>query len=181
MGTLSVKTYFTFVLGLLIFCSNHGLASALPVFPDAKILSQSDSESSYYRLALGPQKKISNVWRAETLQSHLGQLQRLTLEMPAGFSLEDGVSYYQQALELSSLELLYTCSGRGCGSSNSWANNHFLVKQLYGLDQTQQYRAYKSLAGEYLVLYAVQRGNKRNYIQLERLLPKVNVARASAG
>ena len=171
MGTVLVKTYLTFVLGILIFCANYSSASELPVFPGAKVLIQTESEPSYYRLGLGPQKKISNVWRAEILQTHLGQLQRLTLEMPAGFSLEDGVSYYQQALELSSLELLYTCSGRGCGSSNSWANNHFLVKQLYGLDQTQQYRAYKSLAGEYLVLYAVQRGNKRNYIQLERLLP----------
>ncbi len=181
MGTVLVKTYFTFVLGFLIFCATHVSASELPIFPGAKVLSQSESDSSYYRLALGPQKKIRNVWRAETLQAHLGQLQRLTLEMPAGFGLEDGFSFYQQTLELSSLELLYTCAGRGCGSSNSWANNHFLVKQLYGLEQTQQYRAYKGLAGEFLVLYAVQRGNKRNYFQIERLLPEVEATLASAG
>ena len=171
MGTVSVKTYFSFFLGVLFFSASSVLASELPVFPAAKVLSHTEVESNYYRLALGPQKKISNVWRAETLQAHLGQLQRLTLEMPAGFGLEDGFAYYQQALELSSLELIYTCVGRGCGSSNSWANNHFLVKQLYGLDQTQQYRVYKSTAGDYLVLYAVRRGNKRNYFQIERLLP----------
>lgn len=142
----------------------------LAVFPGAKVVAETSFEPTFYRLALGPQKKISNVWRAEYSANYSGQLRRLTLELPAGFTREEVLSFYLQALELEDAELLYGCGGRDCGSSNSWANSHFNIKQLYGLDQAQEYRAYKTGSNEWLVLYWVQRGNKRQYIQLEQLV-----------
>lgn len=143
---------------------------AVAVFPGATIVAESAFEPAYYRLALGPQKKISNVWRAEQSEQHSGLLRRLTQELPAGFSRDEVLSYYEKTLSLDSEELLYGCAGRDCGSSNSWANSHFNIQQLYGLDQAQDYRAYKTGDSEWLVLYLVQRGNKRMYMQLEQLV-----------
>lgn len=169
---MSLKTC---VLLLSICCSVSAVAEeqdlSLPAFPQAKVVASSGPEASYYRLGLGAQKKIKNIWRADKLEAVSGDLQRLTLEIPAGFTIDDAMAFYAQSLSLQELEEVYSCDGRDCGSSNSWANNHFLVRQLYGLDQSQRYRVYRnSISGDYTVLYLVQRGNKRIYLQLERLL-----------
>lgn len=158
------------LFGALSLSLQAAAEQELTAFPGAKIVYDKPPEQTYYRLALGPQKKISNVWRAEHSENHTGQLRRLTQELPAGFTREEVLGYYQGALALEKAELLYSCSSRDCGSSNSWANSHFNIKELYGLDQAQDYRAYKIGDGEWLVLYLVQRGNKRMYLQLEQLL-----------
>lgn len=158
------------LLALFYLPSKVVAVEVVAVFPGAIIVAESAFEPAYYRLALGPQKKINNVWRAEYSESYSGKLRRLTLELPAGFTRDEVLSYYQQALSLDSAKLVYECFGRDCGSSNSWANSHFNIKQLYGLDQAQEYHAYKTGSNEWLALYWVRRGNKRQYIQLEQFV-----------
>lgn len=138
-------------------------------FAGATLVAESPLQQEYYRLALGPQKKIDNVWRAEKLQNLNVGVRRLTQEVPADFTLAEVLDIYGQMLGLADAQLLYACDGRDCGSSNSWANNHFKIKQLYGLDQSQSYRAYQQAENKWWVLYVVRRGNKRVYVQVEQL------------
>ena len=178
--TIRITSVFSLMLAMLVSSSSWAMAAdtsfsvPLPLFPGAAEVQRTAPDNTYYRLALGSQKKINNRWQAEKLRAHMGLVQSLTLELPTGFLLGDGIEFYQQQLQLAGLELLYQCDGRGCGSSNSWANNHFKIKQLYGLDQSQKYRVYldSGIEGQqrYVILYAVQRGNKRIYFHLEQLL-----------
>src|SRR5690606_22768606 len=87
--------------------------------------------------------------------------------------------FYRQQLQEFNRRELFSCQARACGASNSWANNHFKILQLYGLDQFQQLAVFEvsdDTASYYVTLYSVQRGNRRVYVQLDVLQADQNSA-----
>jgi hypothetical protein len=163
-------------LALVLFMFVHiAQASELSIQPyhNARIVFQSTGMTDDYLFALGSYKKISGSWRLDRQQRLSGNLTRYTLELPAGHSADNGFDFYLDQLQNFNLRELFHCTGRDCGTSNSWANNHFKIPMLYGLDQFQQYGAYEVTNADakpfYTALYAVQRGNKRVYMQLDIL------------
>jgi hypothetical protein len=66
------------------------------------------------------------------------------------------------------MPVLYQCEGSDCGSSNLWANSIFKESRLYTRDKLQHYWVGKS-GSDMVVLYCVQRGNKRNYCLEDRI------------
>lgn len=161
-------------LGIAL-CLGAGASQALELesYPDARVMYQSTEPVQDYVLALGSYKKAAgSSWLPEREERLQGRLTRYTLELPAGHTPERAYSFYLQQLQGRGLRELYHCVARDCGTSNSWANNHFRVLQLYGLDQFQQYGAYEvdaESAPVYVSLYVVQRGNRRVYMQVELL------------
>lgn len=145
----------------------------LQAYPSAREVFHSSGQQDQYWLALGVYRKIEGIWQADKAQRLSGLLERTTFELPANHSAEKGFDFFKQQLEKLNARELFHCKARDCGTSNSWANNHFKVIQLYGLDQYQFYSAYEIIdANEkplYVALYAVMRGNKRTYVQLEIL------------
>lgn len=145
----------------------------LQPYPNAREVNHSNTVASDYLLALGSYKKVDGNWMVDRSQRLSGTLERITFELPADHNAEDGFSFYKEQLDKYNLRELFHCKARDCGTSNSWANNHFKIIQLYGLDQYQFCAAYEiTNANEkpfYVVLYAVMRGNKRAYVQLEIL------------
>ncbi len=141
-------------------------------FPGASIESRSQTDERDYVVALGNYRKVRGLWRVEELRTS-GELTRTTYRLPSNHSAHEGFDFFARQIEQYPLRELYVCQSRDCGESNSWANNHFGVYQLYGLDQYQYYGAYELSppGGEtvYVTLYAVLRGNKRVYVQLEVL------------
>ncbi len=157
-----------------------GSLYAEPVFnftihPQASVLYHEIAEVNDYIVALDKYKKNDNRWRPEKFLQQQGQLTRYTIELPKHYVEEDVFSYYQQQIPTYA-EALFICDKRQCGESNNWANDHFNVKQLYGIDNTQSYAAYRlaqeQLDGDiYITIYTVRRGNRRLYTQLEVLSP----------
>ncbi len=149
----------------------HAAELSLEPYHNARILFQSSGETDDYLFALGSYKKIAGSWRLDRQQRLSGNLTRYTVELPEGHSASKGFDFYLDQLQNFNLRELFHCNGRDCGTSNSWANNHFKILQLYGLDQFQQYGAYEVINADakpfYVALYAVQRGNKRVYLQLD--------------
>jgi Domain of unknown function (DUF4892) len=143
------------------------------VYPSAREVFHSSEQQDQYWLALGVHRKIEGIWQADKAQRLSGLLERTTLELPANHSAEKGFEFFKQQLEALNARELFHCKARDCGTSNSWANNHFKVIQLYGLDQYQFYSAYEIASANakpvYVALYVVMRGNKRTYVQLEVL------------
>lgn len=140
-------------------------------YPQARILYKTSLTTNDYQLALSSYAKVGGVWQRDRVIQLAGNVTRYTLELPSGHSYEEGFDFYlKQIKELLPREL-YHCEGRDCGTSNSWANNHFKVIQLYGSDQSQRYAAYEFSPEEgsayYLSLYSVKRGNNRVYVQVE--------------
>ncbi|GAB3098722.1 DUF4892 domain-containing protein [Aestuariicella hydrocarbonica] len=150
-------------------------ASALSLarYEQARVVAESRDQVTDYRLALGALKKVDSDWRAEREQRLSGVLDRLTLELDEGQSEQEAFEFYRrQMLQMGGQEL-FLCESRRCGSSGAWANSRFGVRQLYGLDQYQYYSAIgvnlKDGKQAYVALYAVQRGNKRRYLQVDIL------------
>lgn len=142
-------------------------------FPEARAMFRSRDTVSEYLLALSSYRKSEGIWQADRQQRLSGLLTRVTLELPQTHSAQEGFEFYQEQLKRLNHRVLFSCRARDCGTSNTWANNHFKIIQLYGLDQYQFYGAYEvvtdSPAPFYVTIYAVQRGNKRVYVQVDIL------------
>ena len=145
----------------------------LQIYPNAREVFHSHEMDGDYVLALGSYKKVDSNWLVDRSQRLSGELDRTTLELPADHNAEDGFRFYKDQLNRLNLRELFHCKARDCGTSNSWANIHFKIIQLYGLDQYQFYAAYEITNADenpfYVVLYSVMRGNKRAYVQVEIL------------
>lgn len=162
-----------FLLLLSAITSVQANELELEAYPAARIIYQTTAKTDDYTLALSSYKKIAGNWLLDRSQRLKGELYRFTVELPVGHSLQNGFDFYVDQLNTHNIRELFYCKARDCGTSNSWANNHFKVQQLYGLDQFQQYAAYEVTPPNgkpvYVSLYAVQRGNKRVYLQVETL------------
>jgi hypothetical protein len=165
----------TFLFLVLTALSVYSIAGDLKVqqYPGAHEVFQSEQEDDDYLLALGSYKKVDGNWIVDRSQRLSGMVRRTTLELPSDHNAEQGFAFYKEQLDKYNLRELFYCKARDCGTSNSWANNHFKIIQLYGLDQYQFYGAYEITNADekpfYVVLYAVIRGNKRAYVHLEIL------------
>jgi len=172
--------YIIYLLGLLsISFLAHGADLKLQAYPNAREVFHATSEGSDFLLALGSYKKIDSNWVVDRSQHLSGDLERFTYELPADHNAETGFLFFKEQLDKYNLRELFHCKARDCGTSNSWANNHFKIIQLYGLDQYQFYGAYEITNADekpfYVVIYAVMRGNKRAYVQLDILhINKIN-------
>lgn len=123
-----------------------------------------------YRLTLGALKSVNATLVAEREIVLQGRIERKTLEFVTELQYAEAWGVVQDEIIDSSDRVLFACDGYSCGSSNAWANSRFEIKQLYGLDQTQKYRAFvNDETNEFLVVYFVQRGNKRLYVQVDRV------------
>lgn len=138
--------------------------------PDARALVRERKQDAGYTLALGTYKRLRGTWTADREQRVRGQVSRRTLELPSQISAREGFQYYLEQLREHPTRELFVCRERECGSSNTWANQHFGVIQLYGLDQHQYYGVYEVRekgAVYFASLYSVRRGNRRVYLQLD--------------
>lgn len=141
-------------------------------FPEARVMLREHKRELSYTLALGIHKKIGGSWDAERQQRLNGDLSRRTLELPSDRSAREGFHFYREQLQAYPLRELFACQGRDCGGSTNWANHHFGIPQLYGMDQHQYYGVYELTLEQrvyYATLYAVRRGNGRVYVQLDVL------------
>ncbi|WP_347329544.1 DUF4892 domain-containing protein [Marinimicrobium locisalis] len=139
-------------------------------FPEARAVVREYHPDSTYVLALSTYKKVGGTWSAEREQRVAGDVSRRTVELAEGYSAREGFEFYRKQLASFALRELFACEQRECGGSINWANNHFNVIQLYGMDQHQYYGVYEvAQSGRvfYATLYAVRRGNGRVYIQLD--------------
>ncbi len=163
-----------FVLALL------SLYSSASELADQRLVFRSTNETGEYRLTLGAIKNVNAALVADREVVVTGQIDRSTFEFVSGLKYHEAWDLIVKELRLSEYRELFSCDSLSCGSSNAWANSRFEIKQLYGLDQTQKYRAYaleSEAQVEYLVLYFVQRGNKRIYAQVDRITSK-NIVQA---
>ncbi len=147
---------------------------ALPVapFPHLQSLLEEQRAVDDYPFTLGGLKKINGQWVADKEYRLTGELERHSYQIEGHYGYQEVFEYYRKQLLQLGAQELYRCDAFRCGSSNAWANSRFMVKQLYGIDQYQSYAAFtlQDEQGEmqnYVALYAVQRGNRRNYVHLD--------------
>jgi len=156
-------------------CMHMSLAEEVKLqqYPNARIIFETKGKTNDYTLALGSYKKVNGMWQVDRRVRLSGVQERYTLELPDGHTADNGFDFYLDQLNNFNLRELFHCKARDCGTSNSWANNHFKILQLYGLDQYQQYGAYEVTSANdkpfYVAIYTVLRGNKRVVAQVDVL------------
>lgn len=165
------------ILGCLVWGpASAGEGLELEVFPGARVMIEQAERDDSYLLALGRYRSAGRDTQPMQSQRLAGHVRRLTLELPSSHSAGEGYRFFREQLQSHTVRELYTCESRECGPSNAWANNHFGVLQLYGLDQHQRYGAYEVVTAEqerfYVSLYSVLRGNRRAYVQVDVLKPE---------
>jgi outer membrane protein OmpA-like peptidoglycan-associated protein len=165
---------FVYLFGLLWLALDVQAADLkLQPYPNAREVFHSLAQEDNFLLALSSYKKIDSSWLVDRSQRLSGRLERTTFELPSDHNAEMGFSFFKDQIDKYNLRELFHCKARDCGTSNSWANNHFKIIQLYGMDQYQFYGAYEITNADekpfYVVIYAVMRGNKRAYVQLDVL------------
>ena len=137
----------------------------------AEEFSRSGPDAVDYVLGLGAFQKIGGRWRLKHSENISAELERITWQVQEGFTAEEGFDWYREQLPADA-ELLFECQGRACGSSAQWASRIFEERVLYGHDDRQRYAVWRVQEGERrwtLVLYSVDRANRRHFIRLDRL------------
>ncbi|MDF1624459.1 DUF4892 domain-containing protein [Pseudohongiella nitratireducens] len=145
-------------------------------FPGAEIADYREADSINYSLVLGRMQRIAGQVTASASERFQGNLTRITYQIPNGFSEAEVYAFYRDQLISEGQRELFTCQGRGCGSSNYWANEIFDNRILYGPVQNQRYLAATFETGVpgdsqigYAALYVVRRANQRLYAHLDLL------------
>ncbi len=150
--------------------------AAFERFPGSNITEHRLERSTVYNLALGRMQRVDgrvSPSRSERLQ---GRLTRVTYEIPSGFTASEVYDYWREQLLIGGQAVLFECQGRGCGSSNFWANDKFGNRVLYGPETNQYYVAttFRSMrdgqeVNGYAALYTITRANRRVYAHLDFL------------
>jgi outer membrane protein OmpA-like peptidoglycan-associated protein len=187
------KSFLHAFLGLLLLTwastSNADVAGAtdypgIDRFPGSVIVDFRQDPSTVYNLALGRMQRAAGRVAASQSERFQGHLRRITYEIPDGFTASEVYDHFRAQLLTPGQRELFACQGRGCGSSNFWANDVFNNRILYGPETSQYYLASTYRAerqgGEvtgYAALYVVTRANRRMYAHLDLL--ELSAARAA--
>lgn len=155
---------------LTVAISAEEYPQPVELFEGAILINEERISTRNYSLALGPYEKSGNLWQAEEKQRIAGNVLKQTHEIPRDFSVQDAFEFYIDVLG-GNAKVLYQCESFNCGASNNWANVHFDIKQLYGLDRHQFYQVTELENGDFATVYVVRRGNRRIFAQIEIIRP----------
>ena len=154
---------------------NYNDHPLLDRFPDSEIVSVEFNEDANYRLVLSGLQRTRGVVTPETSERLRGDVTKIIYEVVQEFTGEDVFRFFQGQLTERGYSDLFTCNGRGCGSSNYWANDIFRNRILYGPERNQYYLAARvdteSEMSAYLALYIITRGNRQIYAYVEIIEP----------
>lgn len=145
-------------------------------FPGSEIVNFQREDNTVYALALGRMQRAAGTVAPSSAERFSGNLWRVTYRIPDGFDAQEVYNHFRAQLLVAGQRELFACQGRGCGSSNFWANDQFNNRILYGPEANQYYMAStfqtESQGQErlgYAALYVVTRANRRMYAHLDFL------------
>ncbi|RRJ84937.1 DUF4892 domain-containing protein [Aestuariirhabdus litorea] len=157
---------------LLISPGLFALSTGVEPYPNAEVVEQFQGHVTNHQLVTGSLKKVNGVVRADSEFRVNGELIRVLYQIPEGHSSKDAFEHVEGAIRVQGFTPLFRCEGRRCGGSNFWANDVFGIKRLYGPDNAQDYLIAENAAlpGEYLLTYAIRRGNGRVFSLVEHFV-----------
>ena len=157
---------------IVVGFSDHALISG---FADSEIIERELQTDINYRIILGALERV----RGEVIPEDSGRLRgdvtKITYEVSQEFTGGDVYAFYQEQLTAKNYEVLYSCGGRECGSSNYWANDIFRNRILYGPERNQHFIAFRANPAleesPYFSVYIITRVNRKIYAYVEIVEP----------
>ena len=144
--------------------------AALPEnYPGAVLEEERAVPGVRHRVILGSLEKIANVLEPEAYDFVDGARTARTYHIPNERRVDEVSRHYRASLA-DIADILFSCEGRRCGSSNYWANTVFDMPILYGPEQYQTYLIGRERSsGHYVIVYVGQRGTRKIYVQVEQI------------
>ena len=140
-------------------------------FPDSEIASVEFDEDVNYQLVLSGLQRTRGVVTPDDSERLRGDVTKMVYEVSQEFTGEDAFQFFREQIQEKNYTELFSCTGRGCGSSNYWANDIFRNRILYGPERNQHYLAMRADNGlenpPHIALYIITRSNRRIYAYLE--------------
>ena len=178
---MPINTLFLATVVLLAMMSGASLAQdeelalgdhpLIERFPDSVLEEIEVVEDISYRLVLGTLQRNREEVIPENSQRLRGDVTKLTYQVSQQFNGEDVHNFFIEQIAEKGYEVLFTCSGRACGSSNYWANDIFRNRILYGPERNQYFLAIRApkqdAPAAHISLYIITRANRRIYAYLE--------------
>jgi outer membrane protein OmpA-like peptidoglycan-associated protein len=144
--------------------TDHSLIAG---FADSEIIERDLQRDINYRIVLGALERVRGEVIPENSERLRGDVTKITYDVSQEFTGEDVYGFYQEQLTAKSYELLYSCGGRECGSSNYWANDIFRNRILYGPERNQHFMAFRANPAleesPYFSVYIITRVNRKIY------------------
>lgn len=169
---MKIKQIMVLVLALLTPCLSAYAGTLISPYPHASLVEENEMSEKDYRIAIGSVDVVNNAVRvAKELRMDVVGASYL-FRVAEGYSSKDAIDFVTEQLKDRSADIIFNCSARGCGDSNSWANVIFRKSKLYGKEIDQNYIAAKfsKLPGEPIFLaYTARRGNGQVFLYLEEL------------
>ncbi|PCI78979.1 MAG: hypothetical protein COB20_05685 [SAR86 cluster bacterium] len=157
---------------IVVGFSDHSLIAG---FSDAEIIERELHKDVNYRIILGALERIRGDVIPEDFERLRGDVTKITYEVSQEFTGDEVYAFYQEQLTSENYELLYSCEGRECGSSNYWANDIFRNRILYGPERNQHFMAFRANSAlesdPYFSLYIITRVNRKIYVYIEIVEP----------
>ena len=152
--------------------SDHSLIAG---YADSEIIERDLQRDINYRIVLGALERVRGEVIPEDSERLRGDVTKITYEVSQEFTGEDVYAFYQEQLTAKNYELLYSCGGRECGSSNYWANDIFRNRILYGPERNQHFMAFRVNPAleesPYFSVYIITRVNRKIYAYIEIVEP----------
>ena len=140
-------------------------------FPDSSLEEIAIVEDVSYRLVLGTLRRNREEVVPEDSQRLRGDVTKLTYQISQQFNGEDVYNFFRGQIDERGYQILFSCAGRACGSSNYWANDIFRNRILYGPERNQYFLALLVEQADappaHISLYIITRANRRIYAYLE--------------
>ena len=149
-------------------------------FPDSEIVEYDRTNELNHQLVLGTLQRTRGEVVPESAERLKGRVTRIVYAIPSDYQVSDVREFFAQQLRERGDNILFSCEGRACGSSNYWANDIFKRRILYGPERNQYYLAARSNTAlendPFLALYLITRANKRLYAYVEIIESEIAVA-----
>lgn len=157
---------------VIVGFTDHSLIAG---FAYSEIIERELEIDTNYRIILGALERIRGEVIPEDSERLRGDVTKITYEVSQEFTGEDVYEFYQEQITSNNFELLYSCAGRECGSSNYWANDIFRNRFLYGPERDQHFMAFRANSATenapYFSVYIITRVNRKIYAHIEIVEP----------
>ncbi len=142
-------------------------------FPQSSLETTTTIRSPGHLVLFSPVREVNDEIRSETMARLPVQGEGRLYEVARDSSRAKARDHYRSLLQARGAQMLFECSGIGCGRSNVWANQIFGQRVLYGRDATQDYLVAGNMESDgsrwLTLVYTVTRGNLREYVWIEHL------------
>ena len=167
------------LLGLLNL-SVHASEQVIPAHPRAELeLDRVSEDDEPMNFILSSAQRIRSEVTFERAVKVFGSVSSNTYRMPSDLKRSDTTDWFKQQIASLGGEIEFECEQRDCGRATIWASDIFGERVLSASDVNQNYLAValdKDDVQHLLMIYVVERSNRRVYAHVVEILPNERVA-----